>query len=200
MPFKDASDDVSDQEKAQTLANGSTLLSSGIPKNGYVKDVILEKLGSKQSMTQNAELLAETQSAKTEPEEKLVANLNAEKQKMTNTSKNKDNVEIKLPISEESDSEEMNDEMREDLLMQAELLNGLSANKFSQVLTNLCNSSNIKKYSKFVKNAKTQKETNEFEVMNGFQVQNFQEAISKSSDIKLQKINSFNKLSGNSKK
>jgi hypothetical protein len=30
-------------------------------------------------MTQNAELLAETQSAKTEPEEKLVANLNAEK-------------------------------------------------------------------------------------------------------------------------
>ena len=79
MPFKDASDDVSDQEKAQTLANGSTLLSSGIPKNGYVKDVILEKLGSKQSMTQNAELLAETQSAKTEPEEKLVANLNAEK-------------------------------------------------------------------------------------------------------------------------
>ena len=200
MPFKDASDDISDQEKAQTLANGSTLLSSGIPKNGYVKDVILEKLGSKQSMTQNAELLAETQSAKTEPEEKLVANLNAEKQKMTNTSKNKDNVEIKLPISEESDSEEMNDEMREDLLMQAELLNGLSTNKFSQVLTNLCNSSNIKKYSKFVKNAKTQKETNEFEVMNGFQVQNFQEAISKSSDIKLQKINSFNKLSGNSKK
>jgi len=79
MPFKDASDDISDQEKAQTLANGSTLLSSGIPKNGYVKDVILEKLGSKQSMTQNAELLAETQSAKTEPEEKLVANLNAEK-------------------------------------------------------------------------------------------------------------------------
>lgn len=104
---------------------------------------------------------------------------------MTNTSKNKDNVEIKLPISEESDSEEINDEMREDLLMQAELLNGLSANKFSQVLTNLCNSSNIKKYSKFVKNAKTQKETNEFEVMNGFQIQNFQEAISKSSDIKL---------------
>ena len=110
---------------------------------------------------------------------------------MTNTSKNKDNVEIKLPISEESDSEEMNDEMREDLLMQAELLNGLSANKFSQVLTNLCNSSNIKKYSKFVKNAKTQKETNEFEVMNGFQVQNFQEAISKSSDIKLQKITHY---------
>ena len=74
---------------------------------------------------------------------------------MTNTSKNKDKVEIKLPISEESDSEDMNDEMREDLLMQAELLNGLSAHKFSQVLTNLCNSSNIKKYSKFVKNAKT---------------------------------------------
>jgi len=119
---------------------------------------------------------------------------------MTNTSKNKDKVEIKLPISEESDSEDMNDEMREDLLMQAELLNGLSAHKFSQVLTNLCNSSNIKKYSKFVKNAKTQKETNEFEVMNGFQVQNFQEAISKSSDIKLQKINSFNKLSGNGKR
>ena len=108
---------------------------------------------------------------------------------MTNTSKNIDNVEIKLPTSEESNSEEMNDEMREDLLMQAELLNGLSANKFSQVLPSLCNSSNIKKYSKFVKNAKTQKETNEFEVMNGFQVQNFQEAISKSSDIKLQKIN-----------
>ena len=119
---------------------------------------------------------------------------------MTNTSKNRDKVEIKLPISEESDSDEMNEEMREDLLMQAELLNGLSANKFSQVLTNLCSSSNIKKYSKFVKNAKTQKETNEFEVMNGFQVQNFQEAISKSSDIKLQKINSFNKLSGNNKK
>ena len=118
---------------------------------------------------------------------------------MTNTSKNIDNVEIKLPTSEESNSEEMNDEMREDLLMQAELLNGLSANKFSQVLTSLCNSSNIKKYSKFVKNAKTQKETNEFEVMNGFQVQNFQEAISKSSDIKLQKINSLNKL-GSSKK
>lgn len=74
---------------------------------------------------------------------------------MTNTSKNKDNTEMKLPISEESDGEEMNDEMREDLLMQAELLNGLSANKFSQVLTNLCNSSNFKKYSKFVKNAKT---------------------------------------------
>jgi hypothetical protein len=79
-------------------------------------------------------------------------------------------------------------------------LSGLSANKFSQVITNLCSSSNIKKYSKIVKNAKTQKETNEFEVMNGFQVQNFQEAISKSSDIKLQKINSFNKLAGNGKK
>jgi len=79
MPFKDASEEISENEKAQTLANGSTLLSSGIPKNGYVKDVIHEKLGSKQSMNQNAELLAETQSAKTEPEEKLVANLNAEK-------------------------------------------------------------------------------------------------------------------------
>ena len=79
LPFKDPSEDNSDNEKGQTLANGSTLLSSGIPKNGYVKDVILEKLGSKQSMTQNSELLAETQSAKTEPEEKLVSNLNAEK-------------------------------------------------------------------------------------------------------------------------
>jgi hypothetical protein len=51
MPFKDASEEISENEKAQTLANGSTLLSSGIPKNGYVKDVIHEKLGSKQSMT-----------------------------------------------------------------------------------------------------------------------------------------------------
>ena len=79
MPFKDASEEISENEKAQTLANGSTLLSSGIPTNGYVKDVIHEKLGNKQSINQNAELLAETQSAKTEPEEKLVANLNAEK-------------------------------------------------------------------------------------------------------------------------
>ena len=191
---------MSDNEKGQTLANGSTLLSPGIHKNAYAKEALIEKLTSKPSMSQNIEHLAETQSVKTEPEEKLVANLNAEKQKMTNTSKNKDNKEIKLPISEESDSDEMDDEAREDLMMQAELLSGLSANKFSQVITNLCSSSNIKKYSKIVKNAKTQKETNEFEVMNGFQVQNFQEAISKSSDIKLQKINSFNKLAGNGKK
>jgi hypothetical protein len=50
LPFKDASEEISENEKAQTLANGSTLLSSGIPKNGYVKDVIHEKLASKQSI------------------------------------------------------------------------------------------------------------------------------------------------------
>ena len=79
MPFKESSEDNSDNEKGQTLANGSTLLSSGIPKNGYAKDVLHEKLASKPSMTQNTDLLAEAPSVKTEPEEKLVANLNAEK-------------------------------------------------------------------------------------------------------------------------
>ena len=54
--------------------------------------------------------------------------------------------------------------------MQADMLNGLSANKFNQVLTNLCNASNSKKYGKFIKNAKRQNETKDMEVMNGFQL------------------------------
>ena len=55
------------------------MLSPGAHKNAYAKEALIEKLTSKPTMTQNVEHLAETQSVKTEPEEKLVANLNAEK-------------------------------------------------------------------------------------------------------------------------
>lgn len=86
-----------------------------------------------------------------------------------------DQIDDEIKNDHEPDDNEDDDGDEEipedsDLMQQAELLNGLSANKFSQVLTNLCNMSNNKKYSKFVKNAKVQKENNngEFEVMNGF--------------------------------
>jgi hypothetical protein len=57
---------------------------------------------------------------------------------------------------------------REELMLQADMLSGLNAAKFSQVLSNICNASTNKKYSKFVKNARAQKDSKEFEVMNGF--------------------------------
>ena len=53
-------------------------------------------------------------------------------------------------------------------MLQADMLSGLNAAKFSQVLSNLCNATISKKYGKFLKNARAQKESKEFDVMNGF--------------------------------
>lgn len=59
---------------------------------------------------------------------------------------------------------------REELMLQADMLSGLNAAKFNQVFSNLCNACSGKKFGKFAKNARAQKESNDLETMNGFQL------------------------------